>query len=217
MKFTKIILALCATLIMASVSAFAQSGQSLNFIGSGGGGGNAQGNSGNMWIVPATTNLFNGTDTYQKGGTIAYGSITNPLSGITYTNGQIVPTYVTNTSGIADVRLWANRDGTPLLGSIGVDVNGINAAFTNTLTFNFATLATSAGLPSTSAQNQFSFSIAGNGTNDVVMLTNLPTGLIQGAQTLRLTSYASSQPGAAAGTNGFIVGIWLNGYKPDGN
>ena len=202
---------------MATLGAFAQSGVSLPFIGQGNGtdGGLVpQGLSGYLQITPTSTNSYGVSATYVKSGFLGYAGMnyTNPVTQAVFTgttNG-VLPIYVTNTAAFSDVDLWANRDGTAPVANVNVQVNGISSLFTNILTFNFATI-NGGGVPVTTGAGLVSFSVTGNGTNDVVVQTNLFTSAaIQGARKLRLLSVVSSN----AGTNGQVVNCWLNGYKP---
>jgi hypothetical protein len=216
MKFTKSILAiviLCALAFTAS----AQSPTSLSFIGAGGSGGTPEGATGYLWMTPTSTNL-NGAATliYQKGTYKAFGTtaITNALNpSVTYTNGQLIPLYVTNSSGIRDVELWGNRDGTAAIANLSVHVIGVGAAFTNVVTLNFATIPANGDLPVTTGSGLFSFAITGNGLTDAVASTNISASAIQGCRKLRLLSVVNTN----AGTNGFLVNAWVNGFKPAGN
>ena len=215
----KYLIILTAVLALA-FSARAQQGVSLPFIGYGGNGVDTYGPGGNMLIPTKSTNSYNTTNVFAKGYTITNTatSITNSANGLVI-NGYVstvVATMVTNTSGIQDVILWANRDGTAPIASIGADIYGASANFTNIVTFNFAVVPTLDGNAATAAQNLWSFSVTGNGTNDVVISTNLPTALLQGNRKLRLSSVASTV-GTNNGDAATLVNVWLNGYKPAGN
>jgi hypothetical protein len=219
--FNKIIVTV--GICMATLGAFAQSGVSLPFIGQGNGtdGGLVpQGLSGYLQITPYTTNSYGATNTYVKGGFLDYAgmSYTNPVTGVVYTgttNGAL-PIYVTNTAAFSDIDLWANRDGSALVGNISADVVGYGATFTNTVGFNFAVID-GGGLPiNTGTGSGLQFSLTGNGTNDVEVQTNLLVSTtIQGARKLRLLSVTSTGVGTG-GTNGQVRNVWLNGYKPGG-
>lgn len=197
---------LCAVaLCMSPPPTQAQSGQSLNFI-----------NGYNLQITTLTTNTYSGTNSYSKG-------FTQTNSGTYPYVSSFSPIWFTNTQAFSDATLWCDRDGTTPSLNIAVDVNGLNAIFTNTVTFNFATIAYNvesgqgvAALPTTSANGLFSFSITGNGTNDVVLQTNVPSAFLQGARRLRLLSVGVSTGTGTGGTNGTVVGVWLDGYKPVG-
>ena len=220
-KFYKIVIAV-SVLVTTAVGAFAQSGVSLPFIGQGNntdGGQVPNGISGYLQITPYSTNSYGATNlVYVKSGFLGYASMTytNPVTGVVYTGNTngVIPLYVTNANGFADIDLWANRDGSALVGNISVDVLGYGATFTNTVGFNFAVI-NGGGLPvTTGAGSGLQFSVTGNGTNDVVAQTNLLVSTtIQGARKLRLTSVTSTGVGTG-GTNGQVVNIWVNGYKP---
>lgn len=159
------------------------------------------------------TNSFGGTNIYAKGYTVTNSGTYPYVSSYS-------ATLVTNTSAIQDVALWADRDGSPPSANISVQLSGLNASFTNIFQLRFATIpARSASSsyppgffqPATSANGLFTFTITGNGTNAVVLSTNLPTAILQGAQGLRLLEISSSN----AGTNGTVAGIFLNGYTPN--
>lgn len=195
--------------VTATVSAFAQVGQSLPFIGAG------QDNAynGYLQINAYTTNSYGSTNlAYAKGSylTNVLTAITNPANGLVITGyvSQVAINYVTNEAGIADVTLWANRDGTPPVANLSADINGTSAAFTNTVTFTFAAGPTANGLVATQPQNLWSFTMFGNGTNDVVLATNVPQSFLQGMRKLRLLNVASG-----GGGSGQVVNVWLNGYK----
>jgi hypothetical protein len=212
MKLFKNLLAgvLFTTVTTATVSALAQSGQSLPFIGAG------QDNAynGYLQIAPGGTYNFGAANlAYAKGSYVTNvpTPVTNAANGLvinTYVS-QVLPTYVTNANGIADVTLWANRDGTPPVANIAADINGVSALFNNTVTFNFAAGPTPNGLVANQAQNLWSFTMTGNGTNDVVLATNVPPSLLQGQRKLRLISVTES----GGGTNGQVVNVWFDGYK----
>lgn len=219
MKFIKI-LTVIASLCVMSIGAFAQTSVSLPFIGVGGnglGGLVPQGLSGYLQITAQSTNSYGSSSlAYVRGGFLGYAGMTytNPYSGTVFTGATngVLPTYVTNAAAIGDVDLWANRDGTALVGNISAQINGISAAFTNIVTFNFATI-NGGGVPVTTGAGLVSFSMTGNGTNDVVVQTNLLVSTtIQGARKLRLLNVASTNQG----TNGQVVNVWLNGAKPAG-
>ena len=217
MKFTKYILALAiAVAALVNFNAQAQTGQSLPFIGQGGSGVDA-GFNGYLQIFPGVTNTFNVSAPYAKGSFITnvLTSFTNSANGLVTTGyiSQLQPTYVTNASWTSDVRLWGNRDGSAAIANISVDINGLNAAFTNQVTFNFATGGADTAPVNTGAQNAFSFTMVGNGTNDVVLSTNLSQAYLQGNRRLRLTSIWPSTNGVSSGTNGTVVGVWLNGFS----
>lgn len=167
----------------------------------------------NLQVLTLTTNTYSGTNTYA----VAYTQTNSTI--YPYVSGRS-PVTKTNTQAFSDVTLWANRDGTPPIANISVDVQGINANFTNLVTFNFAAIPNGSedGFvplnPCTDASNLFSFSVTGNGTNDVVVKTNLPTALLQGARALRCLSVTDTCPGGTGGTNGTVLHIKLNGYKP---
>lgn len=201
MKFIKSIIiavALCAPVLVQ-----AQSGQTLSFI-----------NGYNLAVSASNTNSFGLTNTYASGFTVTNSGTYPYVSAYS-------PIYKTNASAFSDVTLWADRDGsTPSVG-ISVDMFGLNASFTNIATFRLAAVPASSEsfdyqavtfLAATAAQNQFVFQVTGNGTNHVVISTNFPSGVLQGARRLRLTAIEWTN----AGTNGTVVGTWLNGYKPAG-
>lgn len=188
---------------MTSVAAFAQSGQTLSFI-----------NGYNLQVTATSTNSYSGTNTFAKGYTITNSAAYPPVSAYS-------PIWKTNTQAFSDVTLWADRDGTPPNVNITVRIKGLNANFTNTGTFRFASISAlsmssdyppGTFIPCTSSNGQFAFTVTGNGTNDVVFPTNAPSYLLQGSRALRLTGVEWSN----AGTDGTIVGAWLDGYKPAG-
>lgn len=198
------------TVTTTTICAFAQSGQSLPFIGAG------QDNAynGYLQIAPGSTCNFGATNlAYAKGSylTNVPTAVTNPANGLvinTYLS-QVYPNYVTNADGIADVTLWANRDGSAPIANVAADINGVSALFNNTVTFNFAAGPTPNGLVANQAQNLWSFTMTGNGTNDVVLSTNVPQSFLQGQRKLRLVSVTES----GGGTNGQVVNVWFDGYK----
>ena len=220
MKFNsyKIIKALFAfIMVIGLLSAFtlpamAQNHQSQSFL-----------NGFNLQVTATSTNTYTGTNIYAKGYsyTNAPYAYTNSLNGLVTSNyiSVLVPNYVTNTAGVADVTLWANRDGTAPNANISAQLVGINAAFTNTATFKFAGIPVANLSPSyppglftnATINSQFSFSVTGNGTTPVVITTNLPTAFLQGNAGVRLLAVEWSN----AGTNGAVTGLFLNGYKPN--
>ena len=206
---------------MATLGAFAQTSVSLPFIGQGNGtdGGLVpQGLSGYLQIQKQTTNSYNSsTVAYVKGGFLGYSGMnwTNPFSGVVYTgttNGAL-PIFVTNSAAFQDVDLWANRDGTALVGNISATIQGYASIFTNVVSFNFATVNGGGQVTTTGAGSLLTFDVTGNGTNVLTVQTNLlVSASIQGARRLRLLSVYSNN----AGTNGQVVNVWLNGAKPGG-
>ncbi len=199
----KIIIGLCLLGLLAFLtsSSHAQTAQSKPFL------------SGfNLQVVQTTTNTFNATNIYAKG------FVFTNSGPYPYTS-SIVNVLVTNTAGIGDVQLWANRDGTAPSANISVQIHGVSSIFTNTGLFKFATIPVDTrsanyppGLfqPGTSANNLWSFSVTGNGTNVVVISTNVPTALLQGNRGLRFLAVEWTN----AGTNGFVDGAFLNGFTP---
>ena len=166
----------------------------------------------NLQVVASTTNLFAATNTYSKGYTVTNSS-TYP-----YTS-SISPLIVTNAGALVDVALWADRDGSSPAANISVQIHGTNAAFTNIAVLTFAALPVDPRSPNyppgqfvagTSAQNQFTFTVTGQGTTNVCIATNLPTGFLQGSRGLRLSSVVWTN----AGAGGFVDGIFLNGFTP---
>ncbi|MEI6195401.1 MAG: hypothetical protein WCS42_13835 [Verrucomicrobiota bacterium] len=156
--------------------------------------------------------LFGQTNVYAKGFSQT-NSGTYP-----YTSGY-TPIWTTNSAGFSDVALWANRDGTAPLGNISVDLVGNGATCTNQVTFVFAMLPVNipeAGIPNnpTSTGGTFTFTTTMNGTNDVVLATNLNTSLLQGIHGIRLAGIYTTNLAGLSTTN-TVVGVWLNGFTPD--
>ena len=217
-QINKFIIAVAA-LMAVSFGAYAQSGVSIPFIGQGMSSAVSEipgANSGYLQFNALSTNSYgDSTLVWYKGFNSGYaGQIyTNPFTGVISnggTNGFIIPNIVTNSSGIGDIELWSDRDGTTPSISLSADINGSGAAFTNTVTLNFCAIF-GGGLKPSAAQNNISLAMTGNGTNDVIISTNLFTsGFLQGARKLRLVSVAATN----AGTNGQVVNVWINGYKP---
>lgn len=221
MKLTKCFkIALAAACVVIGLSAGAQNFQSANFI-----------NGFNFQLNSQSTNSFNTSGIYAKSVIVTNTAvtITNSANGLII-NGYVssfLPVYVTNSAGFSDCDMWEDRDGTVPAANIAVDVNSGNPLFTNTVTFNFASIAYSVGsgvtgsgisaLPSTAAQNLFSFSVTANGTNDVVVATNLPAGFMTGIRKIRLLNIAVTSSGTTIGTNGVVAGVWLSGYHPVGS
>lgn len=189
-----------AVLLAVTVAANAQSGVSIPFL-----------NGYNLAVTATSTNTYGATNIYAKGYTVT-NSATYP-----YTS-AVQALLATNANAIADVDLWANRDGSVPSLNISVQIAGNSAAFTNTGTFKFAAIPAvsrsgdyPAGLyGAATTQNLFSFAVTGNGTNVVCLATNIPTSVIQGCRGLRLTAVEWSN----AGTSGTVNGVFLNGYKP---
>ena len=202
MKFNKFFLAL-ALLLALTLGASAQGFVSQSFL-----------NGFNLQVVPTSTNNYAATNGYAKGFTVTNSGTYPYVSSIS-------PTYQTNANAISDVPLWADRDGSSPSANISVHLYGINAAFTNTATFRFATVPAQPNSDSlayppgyfgaaTAAQNLFAFAVTGNGTNDVIVATNLPTGFLQGNKAIRLLAVEWTN----AGTNGYVKGVFVNGFKP---
>lgn len=246
-RFTRA--ALVAALLSIATIAMPTFGQQFtprSFLGAGGSGA-SQGWNGFMALnapqQATTTNAFGGTNVWSRGFyvTNVLTAITNPANSLVITGyvSAAFPNWVTNTSGISDVDLWGNRDGSAAIASIMVDINGgglfatngPNGTFTNVVRFDFAAEGppvmgvpnTTAGAPfmggsraATASQNLFSFTATGNGSNDVVIITNLPQSFLQGAQSLRMLDAICTTNGSATasnGTNGQVVGVWLLGYQ----
>lgn len=211
MKFIKYILALLGAVFV--INAEAQNFQSASFL-----------NGFSFQVSATATNLYNTTNTYANRVVV-----TNVLVNITNSaNGLVIqgylstnqPVFVTNTAAIQDCDLWEDRDGTVPAANISCDIVGTNSAFTNVITFYFASIANVNGyiggpapLPGTTAQNLFSFSVTGTGTTNAVVATNLPSNFMTGVRRIRLLSVGATN----AGTNGVVNGIWLNGYHPVGD
>lgn len=201
------------------LAARAQSAQELPFIGPGGGGASPLGAApGWLQFTSLSTNSFGSPNlAYIKNysATNILASFTNLANGLVTTGyiSSVVPNYVTNAAGFSDVTLWADRDGTAPDANLTLDINGINANFTNTVTFNF-TCVTPYGVALTQGQNLFAVTMTGNGTNDVALSTNVPLTFLQGQRRLRLASIVSAGP-ASNGTNGQAM-VWFDGYKPEG-
>ena len=152
----------------------------------------------------------------------------------------LAPQYVFG-QPLADVGLWANRDGTAALANFAIAFNDSSLnANTNALVITLTTFGLDAnsvipGAPAfldTQSQNQFTFTTpVSNGTNWVVISTNLPTAFLQGAHNVRVsiqTGTIGTNNGAgftvvtgpynALVTNNIggwqIGGMAINGYKP---
>lgn len=209
--------AVLAVALLAPVAAFSQSAQELPFIGPGGGGVSPLGASpGWLQFTSLSTNSFGSPNlAYIKNYVVTniLQSFTNSANGLVTTGyvSSVAANYVTNASGYNDVTLWADRDGTAPDANLTLDINGINANFTNTVTFNF-TFLTPYGVQLTGAQNLFAVTLTGNGTNDVALSTNVPQLVLQGQRRMRLASIVSTGP-ASNGTNGQAM-VWFDGYKP---
>lgn len=236
-----------ALLALAPVMpAVAQQQTARSFIAAGGSG-SSQGWNGfmaiNAPVQAPTTNVFGGTNVWSRGFYVTniLTAITNPANSLVITGyvSAAFPYWVTNTSGISDVGLWGNRDGSAAIASIMVDINGgglfatngPNGTFTNVVRFDFAAEGPPVmGVPNTAStapfmggsavatasQNLFTFYATGNGSNDVVIITNLPQSFLQGATSLRMLDAICTTNGnatASNGTNGQIVGVWLLGYQ----
>ena len=211
MKLTKILI-VGAMVCVGSLIAEAQSFQSLPFV-----------NGWNLYLtngVAVTT--ASSTEIYTKSW-VQTNAITYQTNGTTiYTNyngaSSYAPVYVTNTAGITDLNLWANRDGSVALVNLSADIVGYNASFTNLITIVFTPVSYESGAakygqltyPSTSPS--FSWAINANGLTHVVVSTNLPASFIQGCKALHITSITPSSE--TASTNG-CININLNGYKPN--
>jgi hypothetical protein len=217
-SFLKLAMVAVASFALA-VTAIAQTPTSLSFIGNGDGY--------NLLLNADTTNTTTSTNVWAQGYHTASVLMpyTNASSGLVQSNWMTTnaPNWFTNTiGGISDVNLWANRDGTALIGNINVDMYGMNGWFTNQVHFTFQTIGGGGGnngipanIADSTAQNTWEFMLTGNSSNHVSLSTNIPTGFLQGARRLRLTVSTPAQ-GLQHGTNGWITGVWLNGYKPTG-
>ena len=202
---------------MVSLGAFAQMGTSLPFIGQGDntiGGQIPTDISGYLQFNASSTNSYGSTNVWVMRGYNWYSGLnyTNPYSGVVYNTNSIVPVFVTNTAAIGDVDLWANRDGTTPVANISATIAGQTSAFTNTVTLNFALINGGGYVVTTGTGSGLTFSMTGNGTNIVTVQTNLlVSATVQGARRIRLNNLASTN----AGTNGWLVNCWVNGYKPN--
>lgn len=174
------------------MTSFAAMGQSApNFVGRS----FLSGDATNLYCTALTTNVYGVTNQYSVKGTLR-----------------------TNATGIADVSLWGNRDGSAPIANLNISLCGTNAAATNIITFVLQTIANDRFklspstnlLATTGAQNRFTVAVTANGTTPVVVSTNVPASFMQGAQYVRLSSFGSSN----AGTNVFINDVSLNGYAP---
>lgn len=183
---------------LLNVTIFAQGFASPNFIG----GGDSDAYNGYLQVTATSTNTIGTTNIYAQG-VIQTNSATYP-----YVSGY-APLFKTNTSWSSAVTLWSDRDGTPPNANISVQMSGLNASFTNIGLFKFASVPRGTAY-STAAQNMFQFSVTGQGTTNVIVSTNFPTVWMQGCKSIVLQSIEWSN----AGTNGTVVGVWLNGYKP---
>ena len=230
MKIKNILLMLLA-LLGISLATQAQSARSISFL------------NGSYLIVPYGPASSVSTNYYS-------GSVTNMLyvnkwiqtNSTTYPYVSSYSPSYTIGSGMADVPLWANRDGTAPLANLAVAFSDFSTiANTNTLTFTLTTFASGVasaapGAPAfinTQAQNQWSFtSPVSNGTNWIAISTNIPTGFLQGAHRVRLTvtagpigtnnsggttiitgSYSSPVTNTVNGWQ--LAGAWINGFTPD--
>ena len=206
-----------AAICMVSLGAFAQMGTSLPFIGQGDntiGGQIPTDISGYLQFNASSTNSYGSTNVWVMRGYNWYSGLnyTNPYSGVVYNTNSIVPVFVTNTAAIGDVDLWANRDGTTPVANISATIAGQTSAFTNTVTLNFALINGGGYVVTTGTGSGLTFSMTGNGTNIVTVQTNLlVSATVQGARRIRLNNLASTN----AGTNGWLVNCWVNGYKPN--
>lgn len=161
----------------------------------------------NLLIPAATTCTFGTTNTFNY-------ALTNLNSA--------VGTATTNANWAKDVDLWANRDGTALIGNISVHALGLLSNSTNVLTFTFYSVPRGGGIgnlspskqASTFAQNSWAFAMTMTGTNELVLATNIPTTFLQGAGRLRLQTAVATSTGSTAGTNSIVKSITLNGWKP---
>ena len=202
---------LVAVLVMVGATALesrAQSFQSLNFL-----------KGSYLFIGPGTTNTFNGTNVYQMYGSSygpAYATTTNSVTGGSTlgTNTPLTVVNVTNASAIYDIPLFADRDGSfPSSLNVTIHIAASSAIATNAITFAIAGVPRGVGYPaSTSTQNQWSFTVLANGTNDVYYATNVPSAPFYGDGALRLLSITS--PTNAWGTNVSLVSFSLNGFHP---
>jgi hypothetical protein len=202
-----------------AVSASAQSFVSENFL-----------NGSNILVIPSSTNTYGATNTWNYNPQLVYSNAIITINTFTtpyiYTTNWTVFTNsvqgTTNTAAFRDVDLWANRDGSALTANVAVHVTGLDAAqATNILTVLLTAIPSGGGLAnlgaslpaSTQGQNQFTFTVTANGTNDVVLATNLPTTFLQGSGRLRAQVQSPTQ-GTTSGTNCLVKSIRINGWKP---
>lgn len=200
-------LILAVLLLALTTTGHAQGFQSRSFLGDG---------ITNVLIVngalPAGTTVVVATNSYA--GYTAATLVIQTGTNIFGTNANFMKAGVgySNAPAFADVPLWANRDGSVATANISAHIRGVNVAFTNVLTFHFYAVPRGNKLAATGAQNGFTFTMTGNGTNDVLLATNLPTVFCQGSGALRLLDITPSN----AGTNGALISCALNGFSPTG-
>ena len=171
---------------------------------------------GNLQVAVASTNTYGTTNIWLKYGYtwgVAYQTNGNGTV-ITYGSGLAIPTLdTTNTQAIQDAAMFANRDGSFPSVNFSTHLVGYGAAATNPLTYTLVGVPRSVGgAKSTSAQNQWVFTVTPNGTNDVVLVTNVPTTTFQGCAAIRLLTVA--QPATAnANTNVTVISAAINGFS----
>lgn len=103
----------------------------------------------------------------------------------------------TNTSAMRRLTLQKNPDGSNPSYAIGVTLIGTNVTTgTNIVTFSFKGVPITGGRASTSSQNLFSFGVTGNGTNAVVIATNVPAATFQGCKQIEFSTSATTGSGS---------------------
>lgn len=110
-----------------------------------------------------------------------------------------------------DVDVFDNRNGDPASTSLLIALCGDNAAATNTITFVFGHSANGIDYGTGSA-DKISITMTANGTNQVIVSTNVVASFVQGQAKLRLLSYSALA--SAGSTNIYLNALGFSGFIP---
>jgi hypothetical protein len=190
--------------------------------------------SNNVTVLYGATNIY-----FADTSTNLLASLTNTYYAPYFNNGAFYWTnsLLTNASVSAfggpfgawhDVPTWSDRNGnTPSNVSIQVSISGEDASATNLVTFIFAKVANGGvnqgqatpprgqynpplNQAETVTANRLQFTMNGNGTTPVTLITNLTSGFFGGAGSIRLISVQTSN----SNTNTILNTVALAGFSP---
>lgn len=125
-------------------------------------------------------------------------------------NGDVAPLTVSAVINNQVYMPQGNQNAGPGTNFPGI-VAALNASNTQVITFTFQKVLweTNADLSTT---NQFSFNATCNGTNEVIVSTNLPTAFVQGAAGIRLSAVSSTSVNNTFGN--VINRVTVTGWSP---
>lgn len=155
---------------------------------------------------------------YSNSQGIAVFSLTNQYSTNVLTagpGGAFTNSYVYYGAAWQDVPSFSDVNGNNASASIAISFHGSSANSTNTLSFTFVPLTKKIGTvlsaPATAGNGGFTFVILSTGTGQQTILTNMTTGLMQGAMGWRCS--LATNPATTGGQGIYIDQMTLNGYR----